>query len=148
MKERGRHQVRAAQDCVRNTRVILGMLKDVVTGTVELAERDVVTVAFSSFRVSEEGDLDKVLYLLLLAGLEKGREDVSPPLHVRECAEDRFDPRDGCLETSLVGPVKVNNFSTLLFENIRNVIGECFLSRSRHTGSDLQTKEIQLLTSL
>jgi hypothetical protein len=113
MNKRSRHHVRCTEDGIRDTRVVGGLLEEIVTGTMELDERNILSVRIVHISSLEEGDLDKVLNTSLLAFVKERREDLSPVVHVWKSTEDGLDALDGVGVTLFVGPIKVNDIRAL-----------------------------------
>jgi hypothetical protein len=71
---------------VRDTRVVLGLLENVIAGSVEIDKGNVLTVAFPGFALAEMESLMKCSTFLSLLAEECGK-DVRPALHVRKRAK-------------------------------------------------------------
>ena len=100
-----RHEMRTTQNRIRNTRIVLGRLQQVVTGSVKVDKGHRLSVltgrggnALPFVGGPQKGDLDKVFDLLFFAGFNKGGKDIGPSLDVREGAKDGFDAIQSTLE--------------------------------------------------
>jgi hypothetical protein len=118
MEKGRRHQMRRADDNVRDTRVVLGLLENVISTSVEIDKGYVLTVAFPGFALAEEGNIDEVLDLLAFTLVEKCRKYVCAALHVRKRAKDGVDSLESHFVVVFVRPVKVDDFDTFSFEQV------------------------------
>jgi len=77
--------MRRCQDCVRDSGIKSSLFQDIVTSAMEPNKWNVLAIDLSNLRNvlvligdTKERDLDKVLYLVLFACREEGREQICP----------------------------------------------------------------------
>jgi len=127
MDQRRRHQVRGMHDGVRNARITLGQLENVVTRRVEADKGDLLVGSVSLVRL-EEGDLNKVLDLALFGRRKEGGEDLLPSLHVRNGTEDGLDASQRLQEAVGVSPVKVDDSGALGSQLFRGLLSKTLVT--------------------
>jgi len=119
--------VRGVQDGVRDARITLGQLEDIVAGRVEADKGDVL-VSRTGFVGLEERDLHKMFDLGLFRLSKESRENFLPSLHVRNGAEDGLDASKCIFEAIGVGPVEIDNRRALGGELISSLTSETLVS--------------------
>mmetsp|Transcript_38131 Transcript_38131/g.56754 ORF Transcript_38131/g.56754 Transcript_38131/m.56754 type:complete len:290 (+) Transcript_38131:1358-2227(+) len=137
-----RHQVRCCNDGVRDTRIELGLLQNIITRSVETNERDLLTVTFCDLSCSKERDLHEMFHLVLLAGSEEGGKDIGPVLHVRKTAEDSLDSSHSVVVVLLTSPIKINHLCSLCLEHISNLLPEALLALQAISLPDANTDRL------
>jgi hypothetical protein len=128
MEKGRRHQMRRANDSVRDTRVALGLLENVIASSVEIDKGNVLTVAFYGFTLAEKGILNEVLDFLVLALAEECGKYVRPAFHVRKRAKDGVDSLESHFVVVFVHPVKVDDLGTFRFEQVGDFLTETLVS--------------------
>lgn len=127
MDQRRRHQVRGVQDGVRDARIALGQLENIVAGRVEADKGDVLVGSVALVRL-EEGDLNKVLDLALFGRCKEGGEDLLPSPHVWNGTEDGLDATERLLEVVGVSPVEVDDSGALGSELFRGLLSKTLVA--------------------
>jgi hypothetical protein len=109
------------------------LFEDIIALEMELAKGNFLTVSI----VVKEGQFDKMFDLSSFAFLKKSHKGFNVIFHVREGTKDRLDPNQRLVLGFLVGPIKIHNFGTFVFQKFGNVVCKrVFISGGGRSVSD------------